>query len=165
MLNFLRNGVGLTSLVIIALGMFSGVSYAGENTLLTVENEISGYSQELSEVELLEFEQIIVETENEFVDGLAEFTGPRARDVLALLGEDGFDTVILVAANDYSVEVPLSDFDDYEVIFAMTQNGEKLSTRDKGPIWVIYPMSDHKELQDRVYNDRLIWQLVKVVVK
>ncbi len=51
---------------------------------------------------------------------------------------------------------------EYDVIFAMSQNGERLSIRDKGPIWVIYPMTDNDELQDRVYNDRLIWQLVKV---
>jgi len=51
------------------------------------------------------------------------------------------------------------------VIFATSQDGIKFSLRDKGPIWVIYPMTDNRKLQDRVYNDRLIWQLVKVSVK
>ena len=44
-------------------------------------------------------------------------------------------------------------------------NGKRLSLRDKGPIWVIYPMTDNKELQDPAYNQRLVWQLVKIEVK
>jgi hypothetical protein len=44
-------------------------------------------------------------------------------------------------------------------------DGVPLSKRDKGPIWMIYPMSDHEELRDPVYNSRLIWQVVKLEYK
>ncbi|HSG35732.1 MAG TPA: oxidoreductase, partial [Sphingomonadaceae bacterium] len=69
---------------------------------------------------------------------------------------------IFVAANDYKVEIPLEDFVRYDVIFATSMNGDRLSLRDKGPIWIIYPMSDHRELRDPAYNQRLIWQLVRI---
>lgn len=68
-------------------------------------------------------------------------------------------TVHLVAANDYSFDIPLSDLTEYDVILAMQADGTRLSIRDKGPIWLMYPVDDFPELQDPKYNLRLIWQL------
>lgn len=118
----------------------------------------------LTDDELLAFEQVTIRTENEFVDGMAEFSGPRARDVLALF-EAEVEDYTLTAVNDYSVVIPAEDFENYDVIFAMYQDGERFSLRTKGPLWVIYPMSDYDVLQDRVYNDRLIWQLASVTIE
>ena len=47
----------------------------------------------------------------------------------------------------------------------MTANGERLSRRDKGPIWLIYPLDDHEELKDPVYTIRLIWQLTAMELR
>ena len=142
--------------------LFASAASAGDEVYLRLTNGSDGAVVELTEDDLLAMEQFTVFTENEFVDGLAEFTGPLARDVIALLNAPEIETLKLTAVNDYAVEVPMSDLLDYDVIFAMAQNGTRFSIRDKGPIWVIYPMSENVELQDRVYNDRLIWQLVKV---
>jgi hypothetical protein len=142
--------------------LFASAASAGDEVYLSLTNVSDGAVVELTEDDLLAMEQFTVHTENEFVDGLAEFTGPLARDVIALLNASEIETLKLTAVNDYAVEVPMSDLLDYDVIFAMAQNGTRFSIRDKGPIWVIYPMTDNVELQDRVYNDRLIWQLVKV---
>ncbi|MCF6271950.1 MAG: hypothetical protein L3J37_01990 [Rhodobacteraceae bacterium] len=132
--------------------------------VLTITNMVNGSEMAFTEDALLAMPQTVVETENEFVDAKTLFSGPLARNVLKMLGEGG-DTVVLTAVNDYAVEVPLEDFIKYDVVFAMSGNGERFSRRDKGPVWVIYPMSDFEELQDPVYNARLIWQLVKVEVK
>lgn len=142
--------------------VWASTASAGDEVYLSVTNASGGVSVDLTEDDLLAMEQFTVRTENEFVDGLVEFTGPLARDVIALLNVSGIETLKLTAVNDYAVEVPMSDILDYDVIFAMSQNGMRFSVRDKGPVWLIYPMSDNIELQDRVYNDRLIWQLVKV---
>lgn len=131
---------------------------------ITLINSVSGAKVILTEAELLALPQATVNTENEFVDAMTAFTGPLGRDVLALVGEGG-STVVLTAVNDYAVEVPIEDFINYDVVFAMSADGERFSRRDKGPIWVVYPMSDNAELQDPVYNARLIWQLVKVEIK
>ena len=130
---------------------------ANEDVVLTLSDAATGIVVELSEDDLLALEQAVIVTENEFVDGEAEFSGPLARDVIALLDNPEIVTFRLVAVNEYTVEVPVSDFIEYDVIFALFQDGQRFSSRDKGPIWVIYPMSDHTELQDRIYNDRLIW--------
>jgi hypothetical protein len=137
---------------------------AAQETMLTVINTLTGVEAVLTEDDLKAVPQATVNTENEFVDAMTAFDGPLGRDVLALVGEGG-SIVVLTAVNDYAVEVPIEDFINYDVVFAMSADGEVFSRRDKGPIWVVYPMSDHTELQDPVYNARLIWQLVKVEVK
>ena len=151
----------LSVCVLTFLAGFSAPVFAGTDVLLTILDEGGAIVAELTQDELLEMEQVVIRTENEFIDGVGEFSGPLARDVIALISRE-LETVLLTAINDYAVPVPVSDFMEYDVIFALTQDGEAFSIRDKGPIWVIYPMSENVELQDRIYNDRLIWQLVKV---
>jgi len=154
---------------------FIGISFAlsfwssgasAQDTALTVLSHSDGITGEVRYTidELEALPQKTVKTTNEFVDGLTEFSGPLARVILKLTNDINAETVSLIAANDYEIEVPVEDFRKYDVIFATKQNGKQLSRRDKGPIWVIYPMTDHRELQDSIYNQRLIWQLVRMEV-
>jgi len=69
------------------------------------------------------------------------------------------------AINEFSVTVPASDAYQYNVILALFSDGEAMSIRDKGPIWVIYPMDDHEELLDDSYNSRIIWQLTRITAE
>jgi len=132
-----------------------------EETVLTLVNAMTGTEITLTEAELMALPHATIETENEFVDGMTRFTGPLGRDLVALLGGGG-STVVLTAVNDYAVEVPVEDFNTYDVVFAVSADEVRFSRRDKGPVWVVYPMSDNRELQDPVYNARLIWQLVRM---
>lgn len=153
-----------TLLLGILIALMAPRLVAAQETMLTLVSAITGTEIALSEAEVLALPSATVNTENEFVDAMTRFEGPLGRDLLALLGEGG-TSVVLTAVNDYAVEVPIEDFINYDVIFAMSANGDRFSRRDKGPIWVVYPMSEHAELRDPVYNARLIWQLVKVEVK
>jgi hypothetical protein len=103
-----------------------------------------------------------VETENEFTDGIVAYRGPLVRDVLAKLGLDRLEQVRFVAANDYYVDIPTEDFRTYDVILAMEADGKPLSRREKGPLWLMYPISDYSELNDPIYLRRLIWQVVRI---
>jgi len=135
-----------------------------DETMLTLVNSITGTEMTLTEAEVMALPQASINTENEFVDGMTRFEGPLGRDLLDLVGGGG-SSVVLTAVNDYSVEIPVEDFTKYDVVFALTGDGVAFSRRDKGPIWVVYPMSDFAELRDPVFNARLIWQLVKVEIK
>ncbi|MBZ0130642.1 MAG: molybdopterin-dependent oxidoreductase [Rhodobacteraceae bacterium] len=121
-----------------------------------------GTSMVLSLDDLRDLGETELRTGNEFVDGERLFRGPLVRDVLRHAGADNATLVRLTAANDYQVEIAAEEFMKYEVILALSMDGVPLSMRDKGPIWVIYPISSHAELQDPVFNNRLIWQLVKL---
>jgi hypothetical protein len=106
--------------------------------------------------------QVVVRTENEFSDGVVAYRGPLARDVIAEIGLDRLSTVRFVAANDYYVDIPTSDLAEYDVILALEADGKPLSRRDKGPLWLMYPISDNPALRDPAYLRRLIWQVVRI---
>jgi len=99
-----------------------------------------------------------------WTDGVVTFSGPLLRDVLALAGATG-DTLHMTAANGYQVDVPAGDARKYEAILAMTMNGETLTVRTKGPLWLIYPWDKRDELRTETYYSRSIWQLIAIEVR
>ena len=118
---------------------------------------------ELSLEELAALPQVTVATENEFSDGDGQPIAARwCATCWPSSGSTGSNEVRFVAANDYYVDIPTSDFRDYDAILAMEADGETLSRREKGPLWLMYPISDHAELEDPIYLRRLIWQVVRI---
>ena len=101
-----------------------------------------------------------VKTSTVWTDGgPRSFEGVLARDVMAAVGAKEPRTVVARALNDYTIEIPVVDFHEYDVIFAMRMDGQLLTARDKGPLWVVYPRDDHPELQDERIDQRWAWQL------
>ncbi len=140
---------------------------AAAEDLLVVRNATASSPAEVrfDEADLLALPQVTIRTRTEFTDGVVEFVGPLARDAIAFVDAGAATTVTLMAANDYAIDIPLSDLTDYDVILAMQANGERLTIRDKGPIWLMYPLDDHVKLQDPVFNNRLIWQLTVIELR
>jgi len=146
------------------LSLFSGGVAA--QVVLTVEREgAPETARSFTLDELKAMPQSEIRTANEFIDGVRSFRGPRVSYLLRICNADGAASVRMIALNDYEVEVQVSEFDKYQPILALTMDGKELSVRDKGPIWVIYPMSDFSELRDPVFNSRLIWQLDRILYR
>jgi hypothetical protein len=103
-------------------------------------------------------------TSSDWTDGVAEFEGVPARAVMAAVGAKG-KTVIASALNDYKVEIPVSDFETYPVLFALKMDGREMTVRDRGPIWIIYPRDDFPELRNERVNARWVWQLSGLTVE
>ena len=120
---------------------------------------------EFTAEDLQQLAQFSFSTATDYTDGQPEFSGPLARDVLEMAGLGDATMAVMTAANDYSVEVPISDLTNYNVILAMSMNGKRLSRRDKGPIWLMYPISQHEELEGPETNARLIWQMVRIELR
>lgn len=86
------------------------------------------------------------------------FEGVPLRAVLDAAGADG--TVLLATAhNDYAVDMPMADARHYNVILAMKADGEILTLRDKGPLFIIYPFDSDRALQTDSFYIRAVWQL------
>ena len=103
-------------------------------------------------------------TSSDWTDGTPVFEGVAAQKLLEAVGAHG-RTLSAIALNDYAVDIPADDFTTYPVLLAMRMNGQALTPRDKGPIWIVYPRDDHPELKDPKINDRWIWQLKGIDVK
>lgn len=129
--------------------------------LLTLTGK-DGAQVMLSAAQLGALPQYAIATENEYLDGMNCYSGPLGRDVLALIGAAEGDGVMLTAINDYAVEAPYDHMAEYDVMFTTAINGDALSVRDKGPIWVVYPQSDNAILRDTLYSTFMVWQLNRV---
>ncbi|HXV24955.1 MAG TPA: molybdopterin-dependent oxidoreductase [Alphaproteobacteria bacterium] len=103
-------------------------------------------------------------TSSDWTDGTVEFEGVPARAVMAAVGARG-TTLIASALNDYQVEIPISDFENYPVLFALKMDGHELTVRDRGPIWIVYPRDDFPELRNEKVNSRWVWQLSGLTVE
>jgi hypothetical protein len=95
--------------------------------------------------------------------GEPTFEGVLAKSIMDAVGAQG-TSVRATALNDYEVTIPLSDFSNYRVLMAMYQDGQELTKREKGPLWIVYPWTDHPELDDRPTRQKSIWQLVRLHV-
>ncbi|MBN3564741.1 putative pterin-binding protein [Aliamphritea spongicola] len=135
--------------------------------LLTLTGNITEHNADntlqLDREQLLQFPQRVIRTETRWTEGVTEFSGPLVRDVLAAAGARG-SAVSALAANEYKIEIPTEDFQSFDVILAIQKNGEQLTVRTKGPVWVIYPWSENAELENGTYYSRAIWQLVQLEV-
>lgn len=147
--------------VVAALVLLPGAGLAQE--ILTIE--APGKSESFSFDDLAALPQTTVVTANDYVNDAVAFTGPSLKSLLERVGVGREATLTARALNDFSVNIPASDAFDYEVVVAILADGKPMPVRDKGPIWVIYPMDDHPELRTNIYNSRLIWQLRSITVR
>ncbi|WP_169568499.1 molybdopterin-dependent oxidoreductase [Sneathiella limimaris] len=140
-----------------------------ESILLTVSGNISVHNNNQKEAVLdlpliRTFPEYTIETETPWTDGITSFTGIRIKDLMAFLKSDG-KLLEATALNDYSVEIPMEDIQNHDVIIAYTKNGKPMTVRDKGPLWIIYPWTDKPELKTELYHSRSIWQLIKLNIQ
>lgn len=96
-------------------------------------------------------------------DGTVTFSGPLGRELLTALDARG-ETLRVVALNDYEVDLPVADLQRYDVILAMSMNGETLRIRDQGPLFVIYPFDEHPHLLNEEILTRSVWQVERIQV-
>ncbi len=105
-----------------------------------------------------------LDTKTPWEDGVVSFEGPLFSDLLSKLNAKG-KTLVLQAIDGYQIDIPFSDIQRYDVLLAMKRDGKWMGIRDKGPIWLIYPLNTHPELNNQIYSARSIWQLNRVTVQ
>ncbi|MDB5525445.1 MAG: oxidoreductase molybdopterin binding domain protein [Rhizobium sp.] len=100
------------------------------------------------------------------LDGMQhDVRGPLVRDLLRAAGVTG-DFAYCYALDRYDVDIPVTDFENYDVIAAIEVDGRPIGIRERGPAWIVYPNADHPELQNNaVYESRSIWQLKELTVR
>ena len=93
-----------------------------------------------------------------------QFSGPLLRDVLQTVGAQG-QRLVARALNDYSVQIPVQDPLAYDMVVATRMNGQPMSVRQRGPLFVVYPFDSKPELKSSTYIERSIWQLRAIEVQ
>ena len=108
-------------------------------------------------------EQFTINTSNHVVTEVASYKGPRLHDLLISLGAKG-DTINVIAWDDYVAKLNMSDMLKYKVLLATHENGRQMTLDDRGPFFVVFPFTDHKELRKGLYYSMSVWQIKAIEV-
>lgn len=103
-------------------------------------------------------------TSTPWTEGVTEFEGVRLDDVLALVGATG-GKLRASALNDYAADIPISSAIEAGAILAYRVDGQEMPVREKGPIWIMFPLDDRPELKTETTYSQCVWQLRRLTVK
>lgn len=100
-----------------------------------------------------------VSTITRWTEGILTFEGVPLNALLKKVGASG-TKITATALNDYKIEIPASDAEEFDVLLALKSGGDWMAVRDKGPIWIVYPHDDDsaEDIPD-LHAYRMVWQL------
>ncbi|MCG7392981.1 molybdopterin-dependent oxidoreductase [Microvirga sp. ACRRW] len=169
----------MRNIVLAAFIAFIGLSGSGtaeaetlpapkQRPILTVSGNISvtnqGNTAVFDRAMLEAVGTVSFETETPWYSERVKFEGVPLSKLMQHLGAKG-EHIVVTALNDYSSDIPFTDITKYNVILATKQNGQYMSVRDKGPLFVVYPFDSDPELKHQTYYGRSVWQVSKITVK
>ncbi|MBY0334812.1 MAG: oxidoreductase [Acetobacteraceae bacterium] len=139
-----------------------------EPPLLTVTGRIEARNQGDSAV----FDRAMLEelgvsgftTATPWFDGPVRFEGVPMARLMQALGAVG-ETATAIALNDYSTDIPITDFARFGVLLALRRDGRPMRVSDKGPLFIVYPFDSAAELRARQYYSRSAWSVAQIVVR
>lgn len=138
------------------------------SVLLTISGNIANTNgrgvADFDRAMLEDLQQHSVTMQTPWTEGDVSFQGFYVSDLMTMVGAEGRE-VVATALNDYSASIPFEDFSDRDVLIALEMNGEPMRVRDKGPLWVIYPVDPSTGELTVVDRDRMVWQLRHLTIR
>ncbi|EKF42573.1 molybdopterin-dependent oxidoreductase [Nitratireductor indicus] len=117
------------------------------------------------DLELLDqLPQTTFQTRTIWTEGDPEFTGVSLSVLLEALEAHG-KILRMTALNEYAVDVPIAEAVDEGPILASRMNGNPITVRQKGPLWLIYPYDTNPEYKSEVTYSQSVWQLKSIDVR
>lgn len=123
-------------------------------------NSVRGAEFDLEMLEALGATSIT--TESPWTDGKTTFTGVRLSELLSSVGARS-SSFRAIAFDGYWYDIANIDFEKYPIIVAYKRNGKYMSTRDLGPLWIMYPFDDYPELLTEANKASCIWHVESLV--
>ena len=97
-------------------------------------------------------------TQTPWTNGEHQFSGVLLHDLLHRIDAKG-SHIRAVAFNEYFSEFDADTPELASLLLATRMDGEPMRIRDKGPTWLMLPLSDLQQLDNKRYHELLIWQL------
>ena len=125
--------------------------------------------EQVVELELEQLDAMVqseLQTSTTLQPQIGHWQGVLGRDLLAHLGvEEGLVRPMTMRSwDDYRIDMTTEDFYLWDVLIATRLNGQPLEAEDLGPLRVIYPRDQHRELQDSRFDHRWVWLLRSIEV-
>jgi hypothetical protein len=139
-----------------------------EKTILTISGKIADTNQEGRAV----FDRAMLEglgmtsfvTATPWYNEPVKFEGVMLDRLMTAVGASG-NRLVIIALNDYSAELPIADAKQYKVMLALKRDGEYLTVRDKGPLFIVYDFDSDPDLRNQKFYARSVWQIARIEVK
>jgi len=112
---------------------------------------------------LMSLDPVTIKTTTIWTEGEQTFEGVALKTLLERL-DVTTGTILATAINDYTVEIPVADAVDGGPIVAYLLDGDTMSVRDKGPLWIVYPYDASADYRSEVIYSRSIWQLDRLEI-
>lgn len=157
-MNFLTRG--MTSLLLV---FFSFGTQASSSSLLQLilpdKREIT-----LDEAALAALPQVEFETATPWTLGTHRYRGPTLKSVLAAQQVDSASAIDVAALNGYQQRVDLSLFAKVPLTLVRYQDDKPLTRRNKGPLWLLVPLSAHPDMDVSAIHNNMVWQVIRIEV-
>ena len=72
------------------------------------------------------------------------------------------ESITISALNDYRIELPMNEVGTDGPLLAYLKDGQPMTVRERGPIWLLYPFDDNVAYQNELTYSRSIWQVVHI---
>ncbi len=129
---------------------------AADNIILTVDQ--GNGQQHFTLQQLAALPQSSISTATPWTTGLHRYQGVAIDTLLQRLNLSP-QVIKVHALNDFWARVPTTVTRQYRAILATHVDGQPMSRRNKGPLWVIFPLSEHPELNQEKYHNYMVWQV------
>ena len=156
----------LSSAAFVAAITIASAAFAqSDPIILTIDGKIAGgVPLDFTSSQLEAIGAATVTTSTPWHEGAPSFEGVSMSALLAHVGATG-EVAEVLALNNYRTTIPLADFSEYPVLLALQQDGEYMTVRNKGPLFIIYPFDDFDELRTDLYYSRSAWQVRSISIK
>ncbi|WP_413228629.1 hypothetical protein [Aeromonas caviae] len=151
---------GMASLLLV---LFSFGTQASSSSLLQLilpdKREIT-----LDETALAALPQVEFETATPWTLGTHRYRGPTLKSVLAAQQVDSASAIDVAALNGYQQRVDLSLFAKVPLTLVRYQDDKPLTRRNKGPLWLLVPLSAHPDMDVSAIHNNMVWQVIRIEV-
>ena len=151
---------GMASLLLV---LFSFGTQASSSSLLQLilpdKREIT-----LDEAALAALPQVEFETATPWLLGTHGYRGPALKSVLAAQQVDSASAIDVAALNGYQQRVDLSLFAKVPLTLVRYQDDKPLTRRNKGPLWLLVPLSAHPDMDVSAIHNNMVWQVIRIEV-
>lgn len=151
---------GMASLLLV---LFSFGTQASSSSLLQLilpdKREIT-----LDEAALAALPQVEFETATPWTLGTHRYRGPTLKSVLAAQQVDSASAIDVAALNGYQQRVDLSLFAKVPLTLVRYQDDKPLTRRNKGPLWLLVPLSAHPDMDVSAIHNNMVWQVIRIEV-
>ena len=152
----------LASIAFAVLAAFVAPALAQDVPSVTVTSSSGSVTFSRNQLEAMGL--VSIKTSTPWNVGVVNFEGVPMTLLLEKAKAQGA-TATVIALNDYSVDIPTSDFAKFGTILAIKRNGKYMPVDDQGPFFVMYPFDSNPVLQGQPYHGRAVWQVKAISVE